>query len=154
MPENFAVAAERHLRVGELLFKAEEYDDAGYHFGVCGEILVKHALREAGVEREWILSGAALGKSPKKTLLSTPMRRHLPELTSVMPNFQTEIALYMSGRFSPAVTSLILVPSFIARFGGWHIDIRYADPLYTPVDRATCQRWYDDATDFFLGLAI
>jgi len=154
LAEQYEVAAWRHHRVGELLVAAGELDDAGYHFGVCGETAVKHLLLASGVEAAWIAIGAATGKTVTEALNKTPMRKHFPTLKKLVVNVQGEIAMYARGRYSPTITSLVLDPEFSKRFSGWDINIRYADQNSTPVSKAKCAEWQRDADDFVLALVV
>jgi|HubBroStandDraft_4_1064222.scaffolds.fasta_scaffold487716_2 hypothetical protein len=154
MAEQFDIAAWRHHRVGESLEVMGELDDAGYHFGVCGENAVKYALWASGVHAAWISAGAAIGKSRSRSLQGTPMRGHFPSLVSFVRKAQTEIAVHATGRYAGAVMSTLLAPSFSSRFAGWDINIRYADPRYTPVTPATCTSWHVDADDLVLAILV
>jgi hypothetical protein len=154
MAEQFDIAAWRHHRVGESLEAIGELDDAGYHFGVCGENAVKYALWASGVRAAWLSAGAATGKSPSQSLKGTPMRGHFPTLTSLVRKVQTEIAVHATGRHAGPIMATLLNPSFSSRFAGWDIDIRYADPHYTPVTPATCSSWHGDADDLVLAILV
>lgn len=146
MAEQYGVAAWRHHDVAETLEHLGFLDDAGYHFGVCGENAVKHSLRAAGVESVWVAAKISLKK--------TPMKQHFPTLKSFVKRAQADIAVNAQGRFAAAVASLVLDPSFANRFNGWHINIRYADTTNTPVAGGTCSGWHTDADDLVLGLVL
>lgn len=144
--EQFDIAAARHHHVGELLHQQNEFDDAGYHYGVCGENAVKHALRAAGVEAAWIALGTNLRR--------TPMRAHFATLTGLVSAFQADIALHASGRHAGLISAYIASPAFGAMFANWSIDIRYADASCTPVPVEACEQWADDATNLMLQLVL
>lgn len=154
MAEQYDVAAWRHHRVGEMLENGAELDDAGYHFGVCGENAVKYALWASGVQAAWIRIGAGQGKSVRDSLTGTPMRGHFPTLTTLVQQTRSNIAVHATGRFSGPVAAIVLSPNFIQRFAGWSIDIRYADTQHTPVSSQTCTAWHADADDLVLSLVI
>ena len=154
MAEQFDIAAWRHHRVAETLEILAELDDAGYHFGVCGENAVKYALWAAGVQAAWIRAGAAVGKSPAQSLKRTPMRGHFPTLKSLINKTRAEISIYATGRHAAPIAAMVLDPSFAGRFADWHIDIRYADAAHTPVSALKCATWHRDADDFVLALLL
>ncbi len=154
MAEQYEVAAWRHHRVAELLVAGGELDDAGYHFGVCGETAVKHLLWASGVEAAWIAIGATGGKTPDAALKGTPMRRHFPTLQKLSADVRNEILLYGKGRYAAAINSFVIDPAFSKRFSGWNINIRYADGAFTPVSKATCDAWQRDADDLVLALVV
>src|SRR4051794_13118464 len=105
MAEQFDIAAWRHHRVGETLEVMGELDDAGYHFGVCGENALKYALWASGVYAAWITAGAAIGKSPSESLRGTPMRSHFPSVATLVRKAQTEIAVHATGRYAGPIMS-------------------------------------------------
>ncbi len=154
MAEQYGVAALRHQRVAGSLELGAELDDAGYHFGVCGENALKYALWASGVESAWICIGATRGMSARASLRTTPMRGHFPTLATLVQQTQAEIALYATGRFSGPISAVVLSPSFSRRFSGWNINIRYADNQYTPVSSQTCAAWHADADDLVFSLVI
>ncbi len=146
MPERFELAAARHLRVGTVLFSANEIDDAAYHFGVGGENAIKHALRSCGLEAVW----AAQGKSPHET----PMRKHFPNLTNLVLSAQNDIALNATGRLAQAVQQEVIGGNFGQRYGGWSIDIRYADDAKTPVSNLDCTKWKSDTEELVASFLV
>ena len=154
MAERHDVAAWRHLRVGELLVGLGEFDDAGYHFGVSGENSIKFALWASGVRSAWIVTGAALGRSLAASLGGTPCRGHFPTLHQLVHDARADIAANAVGRYAAPIAAALLSSTFPSRFAGWNIDIRYADPAYTPVAEALCTAWRNDAEDLLLMLMI
>lgn len=142
MPERYDIAAGRHLRVGGDLQTAGELDDAGYHFGLAGECAVKHALRAAGVEQ------ALAACRPN------PMRAHFPTMQEAITKAQKLIELHASGRLASPIATTILDPSFVERFAGWRIEIRYADTACTPVDALACTGWHRDAETLVFKLVM
>lgn len=146
MAEQYDVAAWRHHSVAEKLEEAGDLDDAGYHFGVCGETAVKQALRASGVEANWIAAGISLKR--------TPMLQHFPTLTTFVTRSRNDIAVFAVGRHAAPITGIILDVSFLQRFSGWHINIRYADLSYTPVSSGICGAWHQDADELILGLLL
>lgn len=154
MAEQFDIAAWRHHRVGEALEAIGELDDAGYHFGLCGENALKYALWASGVCAAWITAGAASRKTPAQSLIGTPMRGHFPSFANLVRKAQAEIAVHAKGRYAGPVMSTLLDPGFSSRFAGWDIDIRYADPRYTPVTAASCTAWHQDADVLVLATLV
>lgn len=152
MAEQYDVAAWRHQRAAEALEGANEYDDAAYHYGLVGETAIKHALRASGCEAAWLANRT--GKTDKSKLRDTPMRAHVQDLAAVVTQTAAEIALFATGRLAQPITLHVLSPSFQNRFKGWHIDIRYADPTYTPVTAATLAQLRADAADLLLHLVV
>jgi len=142
MVERYDVAAGRHLRVARHLERHGEIDDAAYHYGVVGEVAVKHALRASGVESRW------------QSLKETPMRGHFPSLQSKVSAVRADIAAFATGRLAGPIQREVLGPAFAGRYAGWHIDIRYADDALTPVDRTRCAAWARDAEALILALVI
>ncbi|MBY5391024.1 hypothetical protein [Rhizobium leguminosarum] len=144
MAEQFEIAAWRHVRVAEALHSLHEHDDAGYHCGVAGENALKALLQKAGLESHWVGLGV--------NLRNTPMRGHFPTLHALVQGVRAEIASSAHGRYASAISGIVLDPSFAVRFSGWHIDIRYADTMYTPVSGAVCAQWLEDAHDLVLAI--
>jgi hypothetical protein len=137
MAERYDVAAKRHFDVADLLEKQGELDDAGYHYGLVGENALKHALRVC-------LSKSVKGRDG-----------HFPDLKAAIIGFQGDIAVFASGSgIGKYLYELINDPTFAARFGGWNIDIRYADDRRTPVAQADCARWGNDAAGFMVKLGL
>jgi hypothetical protein len=82
------------------------------------------------------------------------MRGHFPSLASLVRRVQTEIVVHATGRYAGPIMSTLLDPGFSSRFAGWDIDIRYADPRYTPVSPVTCTSWHDDADELILAILV
>ena len=133
MPEQFHVAAVRHLKVGETLHKNGHLDDAGYHFGVSGECALKYGILEAGLH------------VPKK---------HFPSLAAAAKDIVSKVSACGTGRTSAAIFEVVNDPTFSQRFRGWSIDIRYAVSSCTPVQQADCDRWCKDASELVARLVI
>jgi hypothetical protein len=139
--EQYDRAAVRHYQVADLLEREGETDDAAYHYGLVGENALKHALVQAGVWAAWQLAGQKRG--------NTPMGKHLPNLTNSLQHVIGDIQRNASGRHGAALNAVVSDPTFAGRFQGWCIDIRYADDGCTPVAKADCQRWANDADHLF-----
>lgn len=148
MVEQYDVAARRHQRSAEILESANECDDAGYHYGLVGEMAIKHALRASGCEAKWLRSGP---KSHAK-LRATPMGAHVQDMGARISEASQVIRLFASGRLAQPIMSLLLHPSFQARFKGWHINIRYADTMHTPVSATDLERYRADAAELLQHL--
>ncbi len=146
MAEVYDVAAWRHYRTAEILQDAGQGDDASYHFGITGETALKSALRVSGCEAAWIAAGTKLK--------NTPMRGHFHQLGDLVQSTALEIGAFASGRLAQPIAAYVLNPAFQARFQGWHIDIRYADPDHTPVSAAKLDGFQRDAEDLLLALVI
>lgn len=138
--EQFHIAAQRHFDSATFLESAGHNDDAGYHYGVSAENAVKNAMREAGLESHWKMQGNAHFKN-------SPMRGHWAGLQNRIAGAQHEMSLFANGRRAAPLLQLAAMGS-VARFSDWHIDIRYADPIYTPVTQAKLIQWKADALDF------
>ena len=134
MPEQYDVAAWRHLATAGKLFSSSDFDDAGYHYGVCGENILKAALLNAGLKSH-------LEPLKKKD----PMWAHLPKIKNLVIEAQAVIVAHAAGRLAAPLASTISKANFLNLFDGWTIDIRYADTAVCPVSSPIAQQWKDDA---------
>lgn len=133
MTEQYATAAQRHLRVGGKLLQQDELDDAGYHFGIAGECALKEGLRNAGVT----------------------LRKHFPELRDDAKRKIKEMTSgFAFGRTSSPLHAIVGSPQFENIFERWKIEIRYADARCTPVTRDDCVLWQGHAEDLVLRLVM
>lgn len=127
MPEQFDIAARRHLGAAVALEAGGYLDDAGYHFGLVGENAVKYAVV------------TACGSLPRS------LRQHfaLP-LRNAISNSAEVASVLMNGRLSLGLAQDIQNGSFNRRFDQWNIAIRYADSSH-PVTTALVSAWRTDA---------
>ncbi|WP_156356091.1 hypothetical protein [Sphingomonas sp. Leaf22] len=139
MPEQFNIAAIRHLRTAEHLEAGGHTDDAGYHFGVCAENAVKCAMREAGLESYWASQG-------NQALRASPMFGHWSLLGTKIANAASIINVHAQGRRANPLKQLSASGATV--FADWSIDIRYADPTHVPIDGAKLHRWKHGAAQF------
>jgi len=135
MPEQFDVAARRHLDTAELLEAEGRLEDAGYHYGLVGENAVKQSIV------------AACGPLTKRMGLfahfDTPLKTAIQQSEDVS-------GVLASGRLSGGLAIEIAAGTFASRFDGWNINIRYADTDF-PVDSRRVATWKADAIALLNG---
>jgi hypothetical protein len=133
MPEQFDIAARRHLDTAELLEREGMLDDAGYHYGLAGENAVKQSVV------------AACGALPRD------LRKHFDTpLTKAVLNSLQVSAVLANGRLGGGLVSDIRAGAFESRFNQWNIRIRYADSNF-PVDSRRVAAWKADAVALLNG---
>lgn len=144
MVERYGVAAIRHLASGDLLLGNGKNDDAGYHYGVSGENVLKHALLEAGLK--------PLFQSLDRA--ANPLGKHYPQLGQTVSAAALAIKGTATGRHAAPLTKVIDAAGFNSLFDGWKIEIRYHDSSCCPVPEAKANQWKADAEHLVLELVV
>lgn len=144
MTEQYETAAWRHLSTADKLLSTGDYDDAGYHFGMCAENSIKHALSAAGVSP--YLYGLPYSQNP--------MRAHIPGIQQMLVNASALVATHASGRLSAPLVTLTSSAGITSLFAGWSINIRYADNDFCPVSETLSRQWKADAESLAWDLMI
>ena len=133
MPEQYDVAARRHLDTAESLEIGGRLEDAGYHYGLAGENAVKQSIV------------AACGNLPKA------LHRHFDvALRDAIQSSQQVLSLLANGRLGGGLARDLQAGNFTFRFDKWDIKIRYADSDW-PVDPGRVAAWKADAIALLNG---
>jgi hypothetical protein len=133
MPEQFDIAARRHLDTAESLEIEGRLDDAGYHYGLAGENAVKQSIV------------TACGSLPKA------LRKHFDVgLRDAIQASQEVLGLLANGRLGGGLAADLQTGNIMFRFDKWDIRIRYADTDY-PVDPGRVASWKADAIALLNG---
>ncbi len=135
MPEQFDVAARRHLDTAEILEAEGRLDDAGYHYGLAGENAVKQSIV------------AACGPLTKEMRLFVHFDT---ALKAAIPKWLEVSGVLASGRLGGGLAADMKAGTFDSRFDGWNINIRYADTHF-PVDPSRVAAWKADAVVLLNG---
>ena len=132
MVEQFARAALRHLATAESLEDEGKLDDAGYHYGLVGEMALKSAAQ--------LIYGPTL---PQK--LKFHINHGKVTLQDKIAKDLTFMNALRSGRFTGGLDSHLAAGTLQGCFAGWSINIRYADDGNCPVQAADVTAWRADA---------
>jgi hypothetical protein len=131
MAERYDLAATRHLKSGNALEGNARLDDAGYHYGLAGEMAIKRALQSAGIAKPKPFH-IDHNSSSGKDLLRYAIRE------------ASNLTVLASGRKGLALVQM--ATSLGSKFQGWSMNkLRYADDGYCPIDAAKVSAWHQDA---------
>ncbi|WP_143277276.1 hypothetical protein [Bordetella genomosp. 1] len=119
-------AAYRHYEDGYAMLQNRRPDNAGYHFGLSTECVIKHVL----------LDNYRIKKSDAPWMAHFPDLRHAAEL-------------FLSNRAQAARLRTIIEDQNLMQ--GWHVKMRYA--RNSSVSPAQAKKWQEQAKNT-LGLLI
>lgn len=103
MPEQFDVAARRHLDTADILEAEGRLDDAGYHYGLVGENAVKQSIV------------AVCGPLTKKMGLFVHFDT---ALKAAIEQSQDVLGVLASGRLGGGLAAEMSAGTFASRFDG------------------------------------
>lgn len=142
MAERFYVAAFRHLKTAGVLEKEGCVDDAGYHYGLAGEMAVKWALVKAGIK---VIPDPGIKVIPD-------LRKHFGgSLQRAVADSKEIMGVLKAGRLGGQLADDLNADTFKSRFYLWSINIRYADSCH-PVDNDKLVAWKADAVALVNGV--